>query len=153
MSDHVFLTKEGELGCLIRVDPIPFESLDDADLEHKTAMFVAALGNLDASMRVYQYVTKHGDPDLPVRVPSARTRFLEENKERLFSMETHWAIVYEVERPGNKNQAEIDAQIRLEAQYLTTVVTGFLGSMAAVLESGTARGRCRFRFSRMAGQL
>ena len=104
VTDHVFLTKEGELGCVIRVDPISFESLDDADLEHKTAMFVAALGNLDATMRVYQYVTKHGDPDLPVRVPSARTRFLEENKERLFSMETHWAVVYEVERPGNKNR-------------------------------------------------
>jgi type IV secretion system protein TrbE len=135
VTDRIFLTKQGHLGCLVRIAPIPFESLDDSDVEHRTAQFVASLRNLDSTMRVYQYVMKHGDPPIADRLPSARTAFLRENTARMFSMDTCWAIVHEVEQPGSSNQAEIDARIQLAAQYLTTVVSGFLASLTAVLKA------------------
>jgi type IV secretion system protein TrbE len=144
VTDQIFLTKQGHLGCLIRIVPIPFESLDDSDVEHKTGRFVAALRNLDSTMRMYQYVMKHGDPPLGDRIPSARTEFLRENTARMFSMDTCWAIVYEAEQPGSRDQAEIDARIRIAAQYLTTVVSGFLASMAAVLQAELLREDAAF---------
>src|SRR5271163_1772704 len=106
VTDQIFLTKQGHLGCVIRIAPIPFESLDDPDVEHKTARFVASLRNLDSTMRVYQYVMKHGDPPLADRLPSARTEFLRENKAHMYSLDACWTIVYEVEDLGSRSQAE-----------------------------------------------
>ena len=144
VTDQIFLTKQGHLGCIVRVSPIPFESLDDSEVEHKTAMFVASLRNLDPTMRVHQYVMKHGDPAIGFRMRSARSEFLDNNLPRMFSMGTYWAVVYEVEQPSGKDQAEIDNRIHLEAQYLTTVVSGFLGSMAAVLKAELLREDAAF---------
>ena len=144
VTDRIFLTKQGHLGCLIRIVPISFESLDDSDVEHRTARFVASLRNLDSTMRVYQYVMKHSDPPMGDRIPSARTEFLRENTARMFSMDTCWAIVYEVEHLDGRNQAEIDCRIQLAAQYLTTVVSGFLASMAAILKTELLREDAAF---------
>ena len=135
VTDHIFLTKQGHLGSLLRVSPIAFESLDDSDLEHKTGQFVSSLRNLDQAMRLYQYVMKHPDPPIAGRIPSARTAFLEKHQPRMFSMDTCFAIVYEAEQASSKIQSEIDAHIQMAAQYFTAIVFGFVSSLTTVLKA------------------
>lgn len=133
VTDAVFITKQGQLACFLRIDPVPFECLDDDTVEHKTAMLVSALRNLDVSMALHQYVAKHGNPPLAGRMESARTAFLEERLPNLYSLDVFWAVVYDAEPAQSKKQTEIDAHIQIEARYLETVVSGLIESLSSTV--------------------
>ena len=58
-----FLTKSGDLGVVLRVDGVDYESLDSAEQEYAVKRLEAALKAFGPGFHVYQYLFKHNRPD------------------------------------------------------------------------------------------
>ena len=61
-DEETFLTKSGDLGMVLRVQGIDYESLDHASRDHAVKRLEAALRTFDPRVRVYQVLFK---TDLP----------------------------------------------------------------------------------------
>ena len=64
-NDEVFLTKSGDLGVVLRVRGVDYESLDHAAQEYAVKRLEAALKILGPGFHVYQYLFKSNRPDVP----------------------------------------------------------------------------------------
>jgi type IV secretion system protein VirB4 len=75
LNDHVnlygfwntttFLTKTGELGMVLSVPGVDYESLDRAAQEYAVKRLEAALKAFDPGFHVYQYLFKSNRPTIP----------------------------------------------------------------------------------------
>ena len=78
LADHInlygfwnetsFLTKSGDLGMVLSVTGVDYESLDFGEQEYAVKRLEAALKDFDPGFRVLQYLLKQNHP----RVPFAR---------------------------------------------------------------------------------
>src|SRR6266852_4547043 len=59
-DEETFLTKSGDLGMVLRVKGIDYESLD-----HAVKRLEAALRTFDPRVRVYQALFKTNEPNIP----------------------------------------------------------------------------------------
>src|SRR5260370_41636759 len=66
-DEETFLTKSGDLGMVLRVKGIDYESLDHASRDHAVNRLEAALRAFDSRGRVYQALLTSHDPALPHR--------------------------------------------------------------------------------------
>lgn len=57
-NDTAFLTKSGDLGMVLRVTGVDYESLDYDEQEYAVKRLEAALKNFGPGFRVYQYLFK-----------------------------------------------------------------------------------------------
>src|SRR5260370_26548153 len=64
-DEETFITKSGDLGVVLRVKGIDYESLDHASRDHSVKRLEAALRTLDSRMRVYQALFKNNEPVIP----------------------------------------------------------------------------------------
>jgi len=64
-SEIVFLTKSGDLGVVLRVPGVDYESLDHANQEYAVKRLEAALKSFGPGFRVYQYLLKSNRPEIP----------------------------------------------------------------------------------------
>src|ERR1700746_1626648 len=64
-NDAAFLTKSGDLGMVLRVTGVDYESLDYDQQEYAVKRFEAALKNFGPGFRVYQYLFKTNHRDIP----------------------------------------------------------------------------------------
>src|ERR1700742_3498665 len=111
LNDHVnlygywnrttFLTKSGDLGMVLRVTGVDYESLDRAAQEYATKRLEASMKTFGPGFHVYQYLFKANRPDIPFSnyadpVVEAsilqRKQFFEAKKDHLYQVEIFYAI-------------------------------------------------------------
>jgi type IV secretion system protein TrbE len=64
-SETTFLTKSGDLGMVLRVTGVDYESLDHASQEYAVKRLEAALKSFGPGFYVYQYLFKSNRPEIP----------------------------------------------------------------------------------------
>jgi type IV secretion system protein VirB4 len=103
-NENVFLTKSGDVGTVLRVSGVDYESLDHAEQEYAVKRLEAALKAFGPGFHVYQYLFKQNRPEIPFAhyddpvVEAAidqRRRFFEAKRDRLYQVEIFYCIVLE----------------------------------------------------------
>jgi type IV secretion/conjugal transfer VirB4 family ATPase len=103
-DETTFLTKSGDLGVVLKVCGVDFESLDQAGQEFAVRRLEAALKSFGPGFHIYQYLFKTNRPDMPFAkygdplIDAAidqRREFFESKCDRLYSIEIFYAIVLE----------------------------------------------------------
>jgi type IV secretion/conjugal transfer VirB4 family ATPase len=101
-DEHSFLTKTGDLGCVLRIGGIDYESLDRAGRDYAVKRLEAAFRSLDDRCRLYQILFKRNHPHIPhaeyentlVRAAvEQRSTFLASKADRLYSIEIFWIVM------------------------------------------------------------
>jgi type IV secretion system protein VirB4 len=101
-DEHCFLTKSGDLGAVLKIGGIDYESLDHAGRDYAVKRLEAALRSLDDKTRLYQIFFKRNRPAIPhaeygnplVRAAvEQRAVFLQSKSDRLYSIEIFWVVM------------------------------------------------------------
>ena len=101
-NETAFLTKSGDLGMVLRVTGVDYESLDHAQQEYAVKRLEAALKLFGPGFHVYQYLFKTNHPEIPfakygdpiVQTGQDRRRqFFQEKADRLFEIEIYYCIL------------------------------------------------------------
>jgi type IV secretion system protein TrbE len=101
-DENCFLTKTGDLGAVLKVGGVDYESLDHAGRDYTVKRLEAALRSLDDRSRLYQILFKHNRPAIAyaeyesVLVRAAveqRVAFLQAKSDRLYSIEIFWVVM------------------------------------------------------------
>jgi type IV secretion system protein VirB4 len=103
-SDTAFLTKSGDLGMVLSLPGVDYESLDHGNQEYSVKRLEAALKSFGPGFHVYQYLFKSNRPEIPFAsyddpvVQAAidqRHRFFEAKRDRLYQIEIFYCILLE----------------------------------------------------------
>lgn len=101
-DEHSFLTKTGDLGAVLRIGGIDYESFDSAGRDYAVKRLEAAFRSLDDRCRLYQILFKRNRPAIPhaeyenplVRAAvEQRSAFLQSKADRLYSIEIFWVVM------------------------------------------------------------
>jgi type IV secretion system protein VirB4 len=101
-DEHCFLTKSGDLGSVLRIGGIDYESLDHAGRDYAVKRLEAAFRALDEKTRLYQILFKHNRPailhaeyenPLVRAAVEQRSAFLESKSDRLYSIDIYWVVM------------------------------------------------------------
>ena len=105
VDDHVFLTKSGEVGIVLKVQGRDYECLDPEELDHLTRRFEAAVRSFDPQFRIYQYLIKRDSARIPHRntydnpvvheAVLSRVEYLRSKAEQLYTLDVYFVILYE----------------------------------------------------------
>src|SRR5450631_2893101 len=103
-NNTTFLTKSGDVGMVLGVPGVDYESLDRAAQEYGVKRIEAALKAFGPGFHVYQYLFKSNRPEIPFAhyddpvVQAAidqRRRFFEAKRDRLYQIEVFYCILLE----------------------------------------------------------
>jgi type IV secretion system protein VirB4 len=103
-NETAFLTKSGDLGMVLSIPGVDYESLDHANQEYAVKRLEAALKSFGPGFHVYQYLFKSNRPEIPFAsyddpvVQAAidqRRQFFESKRDRLYQIEIFYCIVFE----------------------------------------------------------
>jgi type IV secretory pathway VirB4 component len=103
-NETAFLTKSGDLGMVLSVSGVDYESLDRSQQEYAVKRLEAALKAFGPGFHVYQYLFKTNRPDIPFAkyddpiVEAAieqRRKFFEARRDRLYQVEIFYCILLE----------------------------------------------------------
>src|SRR5947199_7567909 len=103
-NDEVFLTKSGDLGIVLRVRGLDYESLDQTAQEYAVKRLEAALKVFGPGFHIYQYLFKTNRPAIPFQqyqdpvvngAVEQRKRFFAQKLDSLFDVEIFYAVVIE----------------------------------------------------------
>ncbi len=106
-NETTFLTKSGDLGVVLKIGGVDFESLDQAGQEFAVKRLEAALKSFGLGFHVHQYLFKTNRPEMPFAhygdplIDAAidqRREFFESKRDRLYEIEIFYAVVLEGER-------------------------------------------------------
>jgi type IV secretion system protein VirB4 len=101
-DEHCFLTKSGDLGSVLKIGGVDYESLDRAGRDYAVKRLEAAFRSLDERTRLYQILFKRNRPAIPhaeydnplVRASvEQRSAFLQSKADRLYSIEIYWVVM------------------------------------------------------------
>lgn len=114
LNDHInlygfwnqtaFLTKSGDLGMVLRVEGVDYESLDHGEQEYAVKRLEAALKAFGPGFHVYQYLLKTNRPEIPFAryadpvVEAAieqRRKLFEAKRDLLFQIEIFYVVLIE----------------------------------------------------------
>jgi len=116
-NETAFLTKSGDLGVVLSIRGVDYESLDYGQQEYAVKRLEAALKNFGPGFHVYQYLFKTNNPEIPfaeydepiVQTGQDRRRELFQRKaDQLFEIEIYYCIVIE----GSRSKTGISAAFR-----------------------------------------
>ncbi len=116
-NETSFLTKSGDLGMVLSVAGVDYESLDHAEQEYAVKRLEAALKSFGPGFHVYQYLFKTNRPEIPFAnqedpvVQAAvdqRRRFFEAKADHLYHIEIYYCILIE----GSRSKTGISAALR-----------------------------------------
>jgi type IV secretion system protein VirB4 len=126
LSDHInlygfwnetaFLTKSGDLGMVLSVAGVDYESLDHAEQEYAVKRLEAALKAFGPGFHVYQYLFKSNRPKIPFadyenllvqESVDYRRRFFEEKADRLYEIEIYYCVLLE----GSRSKTGVGAAL------------------------------------------
>ena len=103
-NETAFLTKSGDLGMILSVPGVDYESLDRSEQEYAVKRLEAALKAFGPGFHVYQYLFKSNRPDIPFAtyddpiVQAAidqRRKFFEAKRDHLYQVEIFYCILLE----------------------------------------------------------
>ncbi|MFZ0661197.1 MAG: type IV secretion system DNA-binding domain-containing protein [Acidobacteriaceae bacterium] len=103
-NETMFLTKSGDLGMVLRVPGVDYESLDSSEQEYAVKRLESALKAFGPGFHVYQYLFKRNRPEIPFAnyddtvVETAndqRRRFFEAKRDHLYQIEIFYSILLE----------------------------------------------------------
>lgn len=114
LSDHInlyafwnetaFLTKSGDLGMVLRVTGVDYESLDHGEQEYAVKRLEAALKSFGPGFHVYQYLFKSNRPEIPFaryknpivqESQNFRQQHFEAKADKLFEIEIYYCVLLE----------------------------------------------------------
>jgi type IV secretion system protein TrbE len=116
-NETSFLTKSGDVGMVLNIPGVDYESLDYREQEYAVKRLEAALKAFGPGFHVYQYLFKSNRPHIPFAkydnpvVEAAidqRRRFFESKRDRLYQIEIFYAIVLE----GPRSKTGVGAALR-----------------------------------------
>ncbi len=103
-NETAFLTKGGDVGMVLCVPGVDYESLDRSEQEYAVKRLEAALKAFGPGFHVYQYLFKSNRPDIPFAkyddpiVEAAieqRRKFFEAKRDHLYQVEIFYCILLE----------------------------------------------------------
>ncbi|HTV55039.1 MAG TPA: hypothetical protein VMI06_08985, partial [Terriglobia bacterium] len=103
-NETAFLTKSGDLGMVLRVRGVDYESLDYGEQEYAVKRLEAALKNFGPGFHVYQYLFKTNNPEIlfadygnPIvqTGQDRRQQLFREKADRLFEIEIYYCVIVE----------------------------------------------------------
>jgi type IV secretion system protein VirB4 len=103
-TETAFLTKSGDLGMVLSVAGVDYESLDNDEQQYAVKRLESALKAFGEGFHVYQYLFKTNRPDIPFAtyddelIDAAidqRRQFFESKRDRLYQIEIFYVIVLE----------------------------------------------------------
>src|SRR6202521_4035010 len=113
-NETACLTKSGDLGMVLSVPGVDYESLDRSEQEYAVKRLEAALKAFGPGFHVYQYLFKWNRPDIPFAkydnpiVAAAieqRRKFFEAKRDHLYQVEIFYCILLE----GARSKAGVGA--------------------------------------------
>jgi len=116
-NDDVYITKSGDLGIVLRVRGVDYESLDQAAQEYAVKRLEAALKIFGPGFHVYQYLFKTNRPQIPFQsyddpivqaAVNQRKHFFDSKLDALFEVEIFYAIVIE----GTRSKTGVTAALK-----------------------------------------
>jgi type IV secretion system protein VirB4 len=141
-NETAFLTKSGDVGMVLRVPGIDYESLDHAEQEYAVKRLESALKAFGPGFHVYQYLLKSNRPEIPFAkyddpiVEAAidqRRQFFESKRDHLYQVEIFYAIVLEGARSKSGLGAAFAQLFRDPAGALGELRTQFSSNSMKVL--------------------
>src|SRR5580704_4393729 len=111
-----FLTKSGDVGVVLRVGGVDYESLDTGEQEYAVKRLEAALKAFGPGFHVYQYLYKRNCPDIPfanyddpvvATAVEQRRDFFEAKRDQLYSIEIFYCVLLE----GMRSKTGIGAAV------------------------------------------
>ncbi len=115
-NETTFLTKSGDLGMVLRIPGVDYESLDSGEQEYAVKRLESALKAFGPGFHVYQYLFKSNRPEIPFArcddpvVDAAieqRRQFFEAKRDDLYQVEIFYCILLE----GARSKAGIGAAL------------------------------------------
>ncbi|MGA2233955.1 MAG: hypothetical protein ABSG23_00550 [Terriglobales bacterium] len=115
-NETAFLTKSGDLGMVLSIPGVDYESLDRSEQEYAVKRLEAALKAFGPGFHVYQYLFKSNCPDIPFAkyddpiVEAAieqRRKFFEAKRGHLYQVEIFYCILLE----GARSKTGVGAAI------------------------------------------
>ena len=103
-TETAFLTKSGDLGMVLSVTGVDYESLDTDEQQYAVKRLESALKSFGEGFHVYQYLFKTNRPEIPFAryddelIDAAidqRRQYFESKRDRLYEVELFYAIVLE----------------------------------------------------------
>jgi len=103
-TETAFLTKSGDLGMVLSVAGVDYESLDNDEQQYAVKRLESALKSFGEGFHVYQYLFKTNRPDIPFAryddelIDAAidqRRQYFESKRDRLYEVELFYVIVLE----------------------------------------------------------
>jgi type IV secretory pathway VirB4 component len=103
-NETAFITKSGDVGMVLSIPGVDYESLDRSEQEYAVKRLEAALKSFGPGFHVYQYLYKSNRPDIPFAnyddpiVEAAieqRRKFFEAKRDHLYQVEIFYCILLE----------------------------------------------------------
>ena len=103
-NETTFLTKSGDVGMVLQVKGVDYESLDSAEQQYAVKRLESALKAFGPGFHIYQYLLKSNRPEIPFAsyedpVVSAATeqrrQFFESKRESLYGIEIFYVVLLE----------------------------------------------------------
>jgi type IV secretion system protein VirB4 len=141
-NETAFLTKSGDVGMVLRVAGVDYESLDHTEQEYAVKRLEAALKAFGPGFHVYQYLFKQNRPEIPFAhyedpvVEAAidqRRQFFEARRDRLYQIEIFYCIVLEGARSKTGVAAALARLLSDPAGAVDELKTQFAGSKMKTL--------------------
>jgi type IV secretion system protein TrbE len=101
-SETSFLTKSGDVGMVLRVGGVDYESLDSGAQEYAVKRLEAALKSFGPGFHVYQYLFKSNRPEIPFASyddpvvqteVNHRREFFVSKRDHLYQIEIYYSIL------------------------------------------------------------
>jgi type IV secretion/conjugal transfer VirB4 family ATPase len=103
-NETTFLTKSGDLGMVLRVPGVDYESLDSGEQEYAVKRLESALKAFGSGFHIYQYLFKQNRPEIPFAhyddpiveaSNDQRRQFFEAKRDHLYQIEIFYCILLE----------------------------------------------------------
>jgi type IV secretion system protein VirB4 len=103
-NETAFLTKSGDLGMVLSVAGVDYESLDNDEQQYAVKRLESALKSFGEGFHVYQYLFKTNRPEIPFAryddelIDAAidqRRQYFDSKRDRLYEVELFYVIVLE----------------------------------------------------------
>jgi len=113
VDSHTFRTKTGQIGCVLSVTGIDYESVTRDHLDALTARLQRTFQTFEPGIRVYQYYLRSSRPEIPHRsygdgvsakIIGYRLADLEAKRDDLYDTRVYLAVLAEM--PTNTHKAE-----------------------------------------------
>src|SRR3984893_8005648 len=148
-TETTFLTKSGDVGMVLSISGVDYESLDRSEQENAVKRLEAALKAFTPGFHVYQYLFKSNRPDIPFAryddpiVEAAidqRRKFFEAKRDHLYQVEIFYCILLEGARSKTGVAAALTRFLRDPSGAIAEVKSQFTNdSMKKLLRTHIER--------------